>query len=298
MNLEEFKEKIRDMKFQGAVSVAEHAAEFLVDWSKKKEFNSKEEVLKEINRLKKELTDVRPTEPAMRDTFRYVSHHIKNSDSEDYSELRKVIKRSSKQIEQKMKGAMGRVAVYGSHMINNGDTILTHCHSHTVELMFKRALKDDKDFKVINTETRPLYQGRKTSKRLLDKGIDTTMIVDSAVGSYIDQVDFVVVGADAVTSSGYVINKIGTSQIAMMASEHNIPFYVATETYKFDPATLEGKEEEIEYRKAQEVWKDAPESLKIENPAFDVTPRKYIKSLITEKGIYPPEEIAEIFDLE
>ena len=99
------------------------------------------------------------------------------------------------------------------------------------------------------------------------------MIVDSAVRSFIKSADLVLVGSDAMTSEGNVINKIGTSQIALAANEARIPFYVVTELLKFDPQTIHGDYEAIEERDASEIWEDAPDGLKIRNPAFDVTRR-------------------------
>ncbi len=122
-------------------------------------------------------------------------------------------------------------------------------------------------------------------------GIDVTLIVDSAVRYFINDVDCVVVGADTITANGALINKIGTSQIALAAKEARVPFMVAAETYKFSPKTLFGELVVIEERDASEV---APEELlklgvKVRNPAFDVTPRDYIDVIITEIGAIPPE---------
>jgi len=124
-------------------------------------------------------------------------------------------------------------------------------------------------------------------------GVGATMIVDSAVRSFIKGSDLVLVGADAITSEGNVINKIGSSQVALAADEARIPFYVVTELLKFDPQTVHGDYEAIEERDASEVWEDAPEELNIRNPAFDVTRRDYIHGIICEEGIISPQSIME-----
>jgi ribose 1,5-bisphosphate isomerase len=107
-------------------------------------------------------------------------------------------------------------------------------------------------------------------------------------------VDIVVVGADAITSEGNVVNKIGSSTIAVLAREARKPFYVVSELLKFDPATLYGEYEKIEERSQDEIWKEAPAELNVRNPAFDVTPRNLIHGIICEEGIVSPQSVAEV----
>jgi len=119
------------------------------------------------------------------------------------------------------------------------------------------------------------------------------MIVDSAVRFFMNEVDFVVVGADAITSEGNVVNKIGTSMVALVAHEARTPFYVVSELLKFDPLTIYGDYEKIEERNATEIWEGAQSDLIIRNPAFDVTRRDFIHGIICEEGIIPPHSIVE-----
>ena len=128
---------------------------------------------------------------------------------------------------------------------------------------------------------------------MVELGIQTMFIVDSAARSYMGDVDLVVVGADAITSEGNVVNKIGTSGIAVLANEARKPFYVVSELLKFDPETLNGAYERIEQRNPSEVWSEAPEKLSVRNPAFDVTPSQYIHGLICEEGVIAPQSIVE-----
>jgi ribose 1,5-bisphosphate isomerase len=102
------------------------------------------------------------------------------------------------------------------------------------------------------------------------------------------------VGADAITSEGNVVNKIGTSTIALLANEARKPFYVVSELLKFDPETVYGDYEKIEERSPDEIWKDAPDKLLVRNPAFDLTRRDFIHGLICEEGIIPPNSILEV----
>ena len=128
---------------------------------------------------------------------------------------------------------------------------------------------------------------------MVELGVETTFIVDSAARSFMGNVDLVVVGADAITSEGNVVNKIGTSSIAILANEARKPFYVVSELLKFDSETLYGECEKIEQRNPAEVWKEAPEKLVVRNPAFDVTPSRYIHGFICEEGVIAPQSIIE-----
>jgi ribose 1,5-bisphosphate isomerase len=186
-----------------------------------------------------------------------------------------------------------RIQEIGAKRIKDGDIILTHCHSSAVTGTLLLAHEQGICFKVIQTETRPKYQGRITARELAEVGIDTTMIVDSAARHYMKEVDFVLVGCDAITSEGNIINKIGTSQVALAAYEARIPFYVLGTLLKFDPVTIHGHYEAIEERKIAEIWDDPPAGLKIRNPAFDVTRRDYIHGLISEEGIISPHSTLE-----
>ena len=121
-----------------------------------------------------------------------------------------------------------------------------------------------------------------------------TSAFDSAVRYFMNEVDLVFVGADAITSEGNVINKIGTSMVALAAKEARTPFYVASELLKFDGVTIHGNYEVIEERKPTEVWKNPPSGLSIRNPAFDVTRRDFIHGLICEEGIVSPNSVSEL----
>jgi ribose 1,5-bisphosphate isomerase len=185
-----------------------------------------------------------------------------------------------------------KIGEIGTRRIKDNSVIMTHCNSSAALSVIKSAYKSGKNLEVIATESRPRLQGHITVKELTEFGIPTTLIVDSAVRYFMESIDYVIVGADTITVNGALINKIGTSQIALAAKEARVPFLVAAETYKFSPKTLLGELVEIEERDVEEV---APpdiinlEGLKIRNPAFDVTPRDYIDTIITEIGTIPPE---------
>ena len=205
------------------------------------------------------------------------------------------MKRKSREIEEKLRNVYERVAEIASKRIPREAKILTHCHSTTVILTLKRAFRQGRKIEVICTETRPLFQGIKTAKELSEFGIPTTLIIDSAVRVFMKKVDLILLGADCVASNGAVINKIGSSQIAAVANELRKPLTIITDSYKFNPLTIIGFLEPIEERDPKEIInpKRLPK-VKIRNPAFDAIPPDYIDAIITELGVYPPSQIADI----
>ena len=287
-------ERIRRLEVQGARNVAIAAIKAVEAGAKRSKAKEKQEFLKELTDAKTVLFASRETEPLMRNAIRHIVHTVETTEEESVRELVDVVSRVSSQFLESLERSKEKIAAVGSKRVFNGSKVLTHCHSSTVTNMLRKARDDGKSFEVVCTESRPVFQGRITAKEMLDAGVETTLIVDSAVRYFVNDVDLVVVGADAITSEGNVINKIGTSMVALAAKEARTPFYVVSELLKFDPLTIHGDYETIEERSPQEVWKDAPSGLTIRNPAFDVTRREFIHGIICEEGIISPHSISEL----
>ena len=169
---------------------------------------------------------------------------------------------------------------------------MTHCNSSAAISVMKTTWEQGKKFEVFVTETRPRFQGYLTASELSKVGIPVTMILDDAVRYFMQDVDKVIVGADAITANGALVNKIGTSMVALAAHEAKVRFFVAAETYKFSPETMIGELVTIEERDVGEMLSkkelDHLGKIKVRNPSFDVTPAEYIDLIITERGIIPP----------
>jgi methylthioribose-1-phosphate isomerase len=194
--------------------------------------------------------------------------------------------------------AMG---AYGASMVPETARILTHCNAGALATagygtalgVIRGAVEQGKKIAVLADETRPFLQGaRLTAWELTRDGIDTTVITDNMSGAMMrdGQVDLVVVGADRIAANGDVANKIGTYTVAVLAKVHDIPFYVAAPISTIDLSTPDGSKIPIEERSAKEVthmgsMRLTPEAAHVRNPAFDVTPHKYVTAIITEKGI-------------
>ena len=285
--------RIKRLEIQGATNVAINSVKALTAELLSLEQTDRDSVFTLLKEGKEILEMSRSTEPMMRNGLKYLQAQIQEATWETTSKFHEIVQQSSTHILNLYKDAVDRIVEIGTKRFHNGDVVLTHCHSSAVTATFIKAKENGIDYSVIQTETRPKYQGRITGRELIEAGIDTTMIVDSAARHFMKEIDFVVVGSDAITSEGNVINKIGTSQVALAAHEARIPFYVVSTLLKFDPVTIYGEFEAIEERDTQEIWGQPPIGLKIRNPAFDVTRRDYIHGIITEQGILSPHSILE-----
>jgi methylthioribose-1-phosphate isomerase len=193
------------------------------------------------------------------------------------------------------------MGAYGATLVPDAATILTHCNAGALATagygtalgVIRSAVEQGKKIAVLADETRPFLQGaRLTAWELVKDGIDTTVITDNMAGAVMRQgdIDLVVVGADRIAANGDVANKVGTYSVAVLAKEHGIPFYVAAPMSTVDLNTPDGSQIPIEQRNAREVThvgssQLTPGGARIRNPAFDVTPAKYVTAIITERGI-------------
>jgi len=286
-------EKIRRLEVQGARNVAIAAVKAIRTLAEQTRAKNKTAFLNELKEAQVVLFASRETEPLMRNAIRWIITQTQDSTTEKVEALSEMVASNAALFLQNLEASRELTAEIGARRIRDGMLIFTHCHSSTVTRMIAKAKADGKEFSVICTETRPAFQGRTTAQEMLELGVQTMFIVDSASRSYMGDVDLVVVGADAITSEGNVVNKVGTSAIAVLANEARKPFYVVSELLKFDPETVYGAYERIEQRNPSEVWNKAPEKLSVRNPAFDVTPSRYIHGLICEAGVISPQSIVE-----
>jgi len=240
------------------------------------------------------LLAARPTEPLAQNGVNFIFSALRKQKSSNVRQAKKRLKTASFEFLAILEKAAGLIVKNGQKIIRNDDDILTHCHSWLVEQILIEAKENKKRFKVYNTETRPLFQGRITSRKLLNAGIPTAMVSDSSAGFLISNysgrdlmLDKIILGADAILNNGSVINKIGSFSIALVAHYEKKPIYIATTLLKYHPHSWI----RIEKRPPKEIWLNAPNGLKIINFAFDIVPAKFIKGIICEAGIIKPQEI-------
>ncbi len=240
---------IKRIKIQGARNIAKAA---LKAYSLIPTKNSKESLL-----------NSRPTEPMMQNVL-----DIAESGKIPYKKLLKHFDEAQDKINKNVFG-----------LIKKNSVIFTHCHSTNVSGALIYAKKKGKKFEVYNTETRPLFQGRRTAKELKKAGIKITMFIDSALGIALKDVEIIFLGADALLKNG-IINKIGSGVISKIAKQEKIPVYIIADSWKFTQRKIS-----IEQRNLNEVWDKAPKNIKIKNPAFEFVDKKYITGIVSEFGI-------------
>jgi translation initiation factor 2B subunit (eIF-2B alpha/beta/delta family) len=246
---------IKSIKIQGARNIAKSA---LYAYS----------LIPTKNSMKK-LLSLRPTEPMLERVLTLAE------------------KKSYQEVIEHFDFAQDQINKYVLKLIKNKDVIFTHCHSTNVVNALIFAKKVWKEFEIYNTETRPLFQGRRTANELRKAKIKVTMFIDSAAAIAIEKenkkdkiyVDKIFLGADALLSKG-IINKVGSGMIAELSHNHKIPVYIIADSWKFSK-----KKVPIENRKLNEVWNRAPKNIQIQNPAFEFVHKKYITRIVSELGI-------------
>lgn len=284
-------DRIRDMTIRGAGRIARAGATALGDMARNRSGGTLDDFRREVSEASKVILDSRPTAVSLWNGVHATIRDVDSAATLDDA-VQSVISNSEDFVNRSL-GAVEAIARIGAKRISDGDVIMTHCNSSAALGVIKEAHRQGKDIRVFATESRPWRQGILTVNELADAGVDVTMIIDSAVRSVMKRVDKVFVGADTITSHGALINKVGTSQLALAANEARVQFYVCSETYKFSPMTLFGDMVTIEERDISEVVRpgEIPDSVKVFNPVFDSTPARYIDAIITEQGMISPGSV-------
>ncbi len=294
-------ERIKSLEIQGATNVALNAIDFLSNYAKRLECPDIESCIDNLYKAREILIDTRPTEPAMKNGLTFLMSKLeKEKENCCLEDIPDIIERYKNQYNKMLQESKKKIAEIGARRFPDTEEkfiVMTHCHSTLVTAILLEAKKQKKNFKVINTETQPRLQGRKTADELLEAGIEVIHVVDSAMRWAVRhyQVDIILIGADSITSEGTVLNKIGSRLLALVAHEENIPFYVCSPLLKYNPETNLGILETIEMRDPNEIWEKPPEGIQILNPAFETVSRRYIDGLITEAGIFASSHVPNYF---
>lgn len=303
---------IRNLVVRGAPAIGVSGAFGLALAALQSKATGKDDLIKDLEHAKKILFETRPTAINLAWGLERIMNVVRSGTNA--SEIRSTVVNEAKIMAEEDIAINKRMGKNGSYLFHNDDTIMTHCNAgalatvaYGTALGVIRATKESgKKIKVIATETRPVMQGsRLTAFELKHDGIDVSLIPDTAVGYSMANglVSKVIVGADRILSTGHVYNKIGTYQVALMAKQHGIPFYVAAPLSTFDMKSTP-KDVVIEQRKSSEVTrvagkKTAPDDINVINPAFDMTPPELISGIITEAGVAEPPfdvSIKKLFD--
>jgi methylthioribose-1-phosphate isomerase len=298
---EEVADAIRTMIVRGAPAIGVAAAMGVALGTLRSTAKTLPELEREFDTICNVLAGTRPTAVnlfwairRMRDTFEQLrSQPVATIQKELVAEAQRMLVEDIAANE-----AMGK---HGAALMPSSGGVLTHCNAGALATagygtalgVIRAAVEAGKQIQVFADETRPFLQGsRLTAWELMKDGIPTTLIADNMAGAImrLGKIDAVIVGADRIAANGDVANKIGTYTVAVLAKEHGIPFYVAAPISTVDLNTTDGSKIPIEQRASTEMThlagkQIAPDAVRVENPAFDVTPNKYVTAIITERGV-------------
>ncbi len=305
---------IRDMTIRGAPAIGAAAAFGLALAARESRATTRDDLLRDLDNATKTLQATRPTAVNLKWAIDRVMTKARRANV-GVSDLREIVRAEAQSIADEDVLTNKRMAENGATLIDDGDTILHHCNTGplaTVDIgtalgCIIEAHRQGKKVHVLVDETRPRLQGaRLTAWELQQYGVPMTLIADNAAGHFMHsgKVQKVFVGSDRVAANGDVANKIGTYKLAVVARENGVPFYPVMPISTIDMALASGDDIPIEERDAREIThidgvQIAPDRVHVANPAFDVTPHRYVTALVTERGIvHPPfnENLLRILD--
>ena len=292
---------IRNMIVRGAPAIGVSAAMGIALGIKNAKSESVGELRQELDRICEVVAKTRPTAVNLFWAIRRMQGKFERARVRPIAQIKQTLIEEAQRMHAEDIAANRAMGRHGATLMPASGGVLTHCNAGALATcgygtalgVIRAAVEQGKNLHVYADETRPFLQGaRLTAWELMKDGIPTTVISDNMAGAMMKQgkIGAIVVGADRIAANGDVANKIGTYSVAILAKEHGIPFYVAAPFSTIDMETRDGSGIPIEQRNAREVTHIAgkqmvPDGVQVENPAFDVTPAKYVSAIITERGI-------------
>jgi methylthioribose-1-phosphate isomerase len=298
---EQVADVIRNMVVRGAPAIGVAAAMGIALGVKNSKAESTGDLKRELDQICELIGKTRPTAVNLFWAIRRMQEKFERIRIRPIPQIKQDLIEEAKRMHAEDIAANQTMGRHGATLMPSEGGVLTHCNAGALATagygtalgVIRAAVEQGKKIHVFADETRPFLQGaRLTAWELMKDGIPTTVISDNMAGAMMRQgkIGAIVVGADRIAANGDVANKIGTYSVAVLAKEHNIPFYVAAPISTVDMACPDGSHIPIEERSAKEITHIAgkqmvPDGVEVENPAFDVTPAKYVAAIITEKGI-------------
>ncbi|HEY1272784.1 MAG TPA: S-methyl-5-thioribose-1-phosphate isomerase [Terriglobales bacterium] len=298
---EQVADVIRNMVVRGAPAIGVAAAMGIALGVKNSKTETVGELKKDFDRICEVIGKTRPTAVNLFWAIRRMQEKFDRLRVRPLPHIRQALIEEAQHMHAEDIAANQAMGKHGATLMPSSGGVLTHCNAGALATcgygtalgVIRAAVEQGKKIHVYADETRPFLQGsRLTAWELLKDGIPTTVISDNMAGAMMKQgkIGAIVVGADRIAANGDVANKIGTYTVAVLAREHGIPFYVAAPFSTVDLETPDGSKIPIEQRSPNEVThiagkQMAPDGVSVENPAFDVTPARYVAAIITERGI-------------
>jgi methylthioribose-1-phosphate isomerase len=304
---------IKELWVRGAPAIGVSAAMGLALGARQITASSFDEFWGQFEQICSYMAATRPTAVNLFWAIERIKKFVQENKDKGVDGIRELLVKESQRMHDEDIATNRKIGSYGSVFVSDEDNVITHCNAGsiatagygTAEGVMRAAVEAGKKIHVYVDETRPVLQGaRLTAWELMEEKIPCTLITDSMSGyfMYHDMVDLAVVGADRISLNGDVANKIGTYSLAVLCKEHGIPFYVAAPLSTIDFTMESGYMIPIEERDPREVThvfgkvQIAPDGVKVANPAFDVTPARYITAIITEVGAFHPKDIHKLAD--
>ncbi|BEH11912.1 MULTISPECIES: S-methyl-5-thioribose-1-phosphate isomerase [Geobacter] len=294
-------EAIRGMVIRGAPAIGVAAAMGVALGAREIIADTYESFFRQMENVCDVMARTRPTAVNLFWAIERMKRVADENRDKPLDQLREILKAEAIRIEEEDLELCKAIGRHGAALIPEGATVLTHCNAGglatagygTALGVIRAAQEAGKNIQVFADETRPWLQGaRLTAWELMKDGIPVTLISDNMAGFFMKRGEIAccVVGADRIAANGDTANKIGTYSVAVLARENNIPFYVAAPTTTLDLSLENGDQIPIEERHSREVthlhgFPVAPDGIRVRNPAFDVTPARYISAIITEQGV-------------
>ena len=294
-------EAIRSLRVRGAPAIGIAAAFGVVLGIPDRDEDYSGDLFHHVDGVCRHLATARPTAVNLFWALERMKNVARANRGHPIKEIRASLLLEAEKILEEDIAACRKMGEYGASLLRDGETVLTHCNAGglatggfgTAVGVIYSAVEAGKKIRVYADETRPLLQGsRLTAWELMENGIDVTLICDNMAAHVMRDkgVHAVIVGADRIASNGDFANKIGTYGLAVLAKEHGIPFYTVAPLSTIDREIRSGDEIPIEERDGAEIThgfgkRTAPEGVSVYNPAFDVTPARYLAAIVTEKGI-------------
>jgi methylthioribose-1-phosphate isomerase len=300
-NYEEVADAIRTMIVRGAPAIGVAAAMGVALGTLQSQAKTLPELEREFDTISNVLAETRPTAVNLFWAIRRMRDKFEQLRGEPMTAIQRELVAEAQRVLVEDIAANEAMGKHGAVLMPSSGGVLTHCNAGALATagygtalgVIRAAVESGKQIQVFADETRPFLQGsRLTAWELMKDNIPTTLIADNMAGAMmrLGKIDAVIVGADRIAANGDVANKIGTYTVAVLAKEHGIPFYVAAPISTVDLDTTDGSKIPIEQRASTEVThlagkQIAPDAVRVENPAFDVTPSKYVTAIITERGV-------------
>ncbi len=304
---------IQRMVIRGAPAIGVAAAMGVAMGAGSIRTKSYETFIEKFMKISEEMVRARPTAANLRWAVERMKKLAENMSGSSVAEIKAALKKESEKILAEDIEINRKMGKNGQKLVPDGATILTHCNAGSLATggygtalgVIRAASEKGKKIRVVADETRPWLQGlRLTAFELMEDGIPVSVIADNAAGSLmrLKMIDLVITGADRIASNGDVANKIGTYQVAVLAKTNKIPFYVAAPVSTIDPTIKNGEMIPVEERGPEEIRRFGkleigPRGVHVLNPAFDITPARYVSAIITEKGIVGPPYKPKIKDI-